>query len=126
MVRELGMSLPLPTTPFRYQATRRTNEASQPQLGVAYVIITSVLFVFPPELPVTGTNMNYCIVVFAIVIIISGITWILDGRKNYRGPKIDEGLEVLEATKVGQVGSAGGDKHDEAVLGDDTKHVVEA
>lgn len=60
--------------------------------------------------------MNYCIVVFAIVIIISMITWIFDGRKNYRGPKIDEGLEVLEATKV-DGGHVGGEKEIE----EDTK-----
>ena len=27
-------------------------------LGIAYVIVTTVLFVFPPELPVTGSNMS--------------------------------------------------------------------
>lgn len=27
-------------------------------IGVIYVIITTVLFVFPPDLPVTGTNMS--------------------------------------------------------------------
>lgn len=48
-----------------------------------------MLFVFPPELPVTGSNMNYCIVAFAIVLIISIIQWIVDGRKNYTGPKLD-------------------------------------
>lgn len=29
-------------------------------LGVAYVIVTTVLFVFPPALPVTGSNMSKC------------------------------------------------------------------
>jgi len=66
-------------------------------LGVAFVIITTVLFVFPPILPVTGSNMNYCIVAFAIVIIISMIQWFIDGRKNYTGPKIDLDESVLEA-----------------------------
>lgn len=33
--------------------------------------------------------MNYCIVAFAIVIIISVIQWIVDGRKNYKGPQLD-------------------------------------
>lgn len=28
------------------------------KIGVAYVIITTVLFLFPPELPVTGSNMS--------------------------------------------------------------------
>ncbi|KAF2497266.1 amino acid/polyamine transporter I [Lophium mytilinum] len=27
-------------------------------IGIAYVIVTTVLFVFPPELPVTGSNMS--------------------------------------------------------------------
>lgn len=29
-------------------------------LGLAYAIVTTVLFVFPPELPVTGSNMSKC------------------------------------------------------------------
>jgi choline transport protein len=27
-------------------------------LGIVYVIVTTVILVFPPELPVTGTNMS--------------------------------------------------------------------
>jgi len=57
-------------------------------IGLVYTIITTVLFVFPPFLPVTGTTMNYCIVAFAIIILISGIQWIVDGRKNFEGPRI--------------------------------------
>jgi len=63
-------------------------------IGIVYVIITTVLFVFPPELPVTGSNMNYCIVAFAIVIIIATIQWFVDGKKNFSGPQID--LEILK------------------------------
>ncbi|KAI4178702.1 MAG: hypothetical protein L6R41_008260 [Letrouitia leprolyta] len=75
-------------------------------LGLAYVIVTTVLFLFPPELPVTGSNMNYCIVAFAIVIIISTFQWFVDGRKNFKGPSIDEGLvhdEVLSPAR-GEIG----------------------
>lgn len=68
------------------------------QLGIAYVIVTSVLFVFPPMLPVTGNNMNYCIVAFAIIIIISTIQWFFDGRKNFSGPKVD-----IDAMQSGEV-----------------------
>ena len=68
-------------------------------LGIAYVILTTVLFVFPPVLPVTGSNMNYCIVAFAIVIIISMIQWFVDGKKNYSGPKIDIDHTILTATE---------------------------
>lgn len=66
-------------------------------LGIAYVIVTTVLFVFPPELPVTGNNMNYCIVAFAIVLLISVVQWFVDGRKNYRGPKIEIDDHLLVA-----------------------------
>jgi choline transport protein len=53
------------------------------------VIITTVILIFPPEIPVTGSSMNYCIVAFAIVLIISTIQWFVDGRKNYKGPQLD-------------------------------------
>ncbi|SMQ47354.1 unnamed protein product [Zymoseptoria tritici ST99CH_3D7] len=69
-------------------------------LGVAYVIVTTVLFVFPPALPVTGSNMNYCIVAFAIVCLISIVQWFVDGRKNYRGPKVDLDENVLVAVQT--------------------------
>ena len=39
--------------------------------------------------------MNYCVVAFAIWLSISLIQWIVDGRKNYTGPKLDD--QVLEA-----------------------------
>ncbi|KAG9642154.1 amino acid transporter, partial [Aureobasidium melanogenum] len=58
-------------------------------LGIAYVTLTSVLFLFPPELPVDANNMNYCIVAFGIWLFISLLTYIFDGRKNYTGPKVD-------------------------------------
>ena len=32
--------------------------------------------------------MNYCIVAFAIIILISAVQWIVDGRKNFEGPRI--------------------------------------
>lgn len=57
-------------------------------VGVLYMILTTVLFVFPPAIPVTGSSMNYCVVAFAIVLIISMIQWFVDGRKNYTGPKV--------------------------------------
>ena len=66
-------------------------------LGIAYVILTTVLFVFPPELPVSGSSMNYCIVAFGIVLIISMIQWFVDGRKNYTGPKVELDEQVLTA-----------------------------
>ncbi|KAI1775926.1 amino acid transporter [Hypoxylon cercidicola] len=63
-------------------------------VGIFWTILTTVLFVFPPELPVTSENMNYCIVAFGVILLIAVVTWIFDGRKNYTGPHVDvEGLE---------------------------------
>jgi choline transport protein len=43
--------------------------------------------------------MNYCVVAFAIWLIISMVQWFLDGKKNYTGPSIDmkamQGGEVM-------------------------------
>ncbi|KAK3092211.1 hypothetical protein LTR53_019636, partial [Teratosphaeriaceae sp. CCFEE 6253] len=68
-------------------------------LGVAYVLLTTVLFVFPPELPVTGPNMNYCVVAFAVVLIISMVQWFVDGRKNFTGPRVEMEGQVLTAVE---------------------------
>ncbi|RMZ73128.1 amino acid polyamine transporter i [Pyrenophora seminiperda CCB06] len=64
-------------------------------LGVSYTIVTTVLFLFPPELPVSTSNMNYCVVAFGIILFISTFQWFVDGRKNFTGPRAD--IEVLEA-----------------------------
>ncbi|KAI8932971.1 hypothetical protein NX059_010439 [Plenodomus lindquistii] len=69
-------------------------------IGIAYTIVTTVLFLFPPELPVTTSNMNYCVVAFGIILFISTIQWFVDGRKNFTGPRSEMGLEVLEAMKT--------------------------
>ncbi|KAL9480983.1 hypothetical protein ACSS6W_005769 [Trichoderma asperelloides] len=58
-------------------------------ISLSYIALTTVLFVFPPVLPVTGSNMNYCIVAFAIIIAISLFQWIIDGRKNFTGPRVN-------------------------------------
>ncbi|KAF1844099.1 amino acid transporter [Cucurbitaria berberidis CBS 394.84] len=68
-------------------------------LGIAYTIVTTVLFLFPPERLVTTSSMNYCVVAFGIILFISTIQWIVDGRKNFTGPRTDMGIEVLEAMK---------------------------
>jgi hypothetical protein len=37
--------------------------------------------------------VDYCVVAFGIIIIISAIQWIVDGRKNFTGPRVDVTLE---------------------------------
>ncbi|ELR03718.1 hypothetical protein GMDG_06352 [Pseudogymnoascus destructans 20631-21] len=58
-------------------------------IGLAYVAVTTVLFLFPPVLEVTGSNMNYCVVAFFLIFVIATIQWFVDGRKNFKGPKFD-------------------------------------
>ena len=49
---------------------------------------------------------DYCIVAFTIIIIISTVQWFVDGRKNFTGPRVGMGLEVLEAVKSQQNGGS--------------------
>ncbi|KAL9077267.1 MAG: hypothetical protein Q9157_003458 [Trypethelium eluteriae] len=70
-------------------------------LGIAYVIVTTVLFLFPPDLPVDASSMNYCVVAFGIVLIIATIQWFVDGRKNFSGPVSEEVLEAARSVEPG-------------------------
>jgi hypothetical protein len=51
--------------------------------------------------------MNYCIVAFGIILVISVAQWIVDGRKNYKGPYVDP--EVLQQADL--VGISTGQSH---------------
>lgn len=73
------------------------------------MIVTTVLFLFPPELPTTAANMNYCVVAFGIVLIISVIQWFVDGRKNFKGPQIEIDDSVLVAAKSHDPAARDGD-----------------
>ncbi|KAK8107569.1 amino acid/polyamine transporter I [Apiospora kogelbergensis] len=74
-------------------------------VGIAWTILTTVLFVFPPETPVTPDNMNYAVAAFGVMILIAVTTWFIDGRKHYVGPQVDvdgllngkvEGMEPVQ------------------------------
>jgi uncharacterized membrane protein len=55
-------------------------------IGVIWVIITVVLFVLPPEYPVTATNMNYTSLVFGTVVIAISLAYIFSARHWFKGP----------------------------------------
>ncbi|KAF1837446.1 amino acid transporter [Decorospora gaudefroyi] len=84
-------------------------------IGVSYTIVTTVLFLFPPELPVSASNMNYCVVAFGIILFISTFQWFVDGRKNFTGPRTDTGIDVLEAMKTQEQTDTGEDLHQHIV-----------
>ncbi|KOS13455.1 gaba permease [Malassezia pachydermatis] len=58
-------------------------------VGLLYVTLTTVLFHFPPFLPVTGDNMNYCVVAFAILEILCLGWWLLYAMRHYKGPAVE-------------------------------------
>lgn len=71
-----------------------------------WAVLTTVLFVFPPELPVTPANMNYCIVAFGVMLLVAGGTWVFNGRKHYAGPYIEiEGISSEEVHGLNPVQS---------------------
>jgi len=53
--------------------------------------------------------MNYCVVAFAIVLIVSVIQWFVDGRKNFTGPKMDANHHFLTATITPEMEADGQD-----------------
>lgn len=64
--------------------------------GVFFAIFTTIFFVFPSEVPVTSTSMNYTVVVaFGVVPLLAGLSWAFHGRKFYNGPRnLDLALEI--------------------------------
>ena len=54
--------------------------------AILFVLFTDVFFLFPPELPVTGSSMNYTVVVVAVVALMSATAWFAQGKKHFKGP----------------------------------------
>jgi choline transport protein len=87
------------------------------QISLVYIALTTILFLFPPSLPATGSSMSkmashilfpetnanlmvmtdYCVAAFGVVFIISTIQWFVDGRKNFVGPRIEVEVFTGEA-----------------------------
>ncbi|OBT51789.1 hypothetical protein VE04_09993 [Pseudogymnoascus sp. 24MN13] len=89
-------------------------------IGLAYVIVTTILFLFPPEMKVTGSNMNYCVVAFFLIFVIATVQWFVDGRKNFKGPKFD-----AHALEHGGVIGTGGEAERRRGSGETEGTVVE-
>ncbi|WFD37924.1 uncharacterized protein MJAP1_000872 [Malassezia japonica] len=70
-------------------ATKNNAAAVLNIVGLIYVSVTTVLFFFPPEVPTTGSSMNYAIVAFVFWLTICVVYWFTTGRKTYEGPLLD-------------------------------------
>ncbi|KAK3116738.1 hypothetical protein LTR53_002571 [Teratosphaeriaceae sp. CCFEE 6253] len=67
----------------------------------AYMIFVIFWSVWPPATPVTASTMNYSVVVTGGVVILSTIWYFVRGRKEYKGPLIDE--DVAAIMRLGSV-----------------------
>ncbi|KAI5460940.1 putative GABA permease [Mariannaea sp. PMI_226] len=65
-------------------------------IGAAYLVFASVTFNFPSAGPVDSQNMNYCSVAVVIVMLISLITWITNGRERFTMPSLDNPITGVE------------------------------
>lgn len=72
------------------------------QVGIFWTILTTVLFIFPPAIPVKSSSMNYCIVAFGVMFLIAGGTWVLGGRSHYQGPQIELQREAIDGVVFSQ------------------------
>ncbi|KIW20502.1 hypothetical protein PV08_01077 [Exophiala spinifera] len=68
--------------------------------GLLFLVFAGVDFNFPQVGPVTGDNMNYCSAAFGIIGLVSLVTWVFDGRKNFTGPQT--GVVVVNAVEQQQ------------------------
>ncbi|KAL8711953.1 MAG: hypothetical protein Q9220_003649 [cf. Caloplaca sp. 1 TL-2023] len=57
-------------------------------LGLLFLVFTSITFNFPTLNPVDEENMNYTSAAIGVIGLISIVTWITTGRKNFTGPQI--------------------------------------
>jgi amino acid transporter len=76
-------------------------------VGLVFLLFAGIDFNFPQEAPVTGDDMNYCSAAFGIIGLVSIITWVFDGRKNFTGPQTGD-MNVLEAETKGADTTGGG------------------
>jgi amino acid transporter len=66
-------------------------------VGLVFLIFAGIDFNFPQVGPVTGENMNYCSAAFGVIGLVSIVTWVFDGRKNFTGPQTPGIVNAIEA-----------------------------
>ena len=75
-------------------------------LGLLFLLFTSITFNFPTVNPVDKENMNYTSAAIGVIGLISAVTWITTGRKNFTGPQIEIPAEAVGGGRgVGANGS---------------------
>lgn len=56
-------------------------------LGLLFLLFAAITFNFPTDYPVTHESMNYTSAAIGVIGLISTVTWITTGRKQFTGPQ---------------------------------------
>ena len=70
-------------------------------IAVVWIGIISILFILPTGFPITGTNFNYTIVAFAVVLGGTTIWWMVSAKNWFKGPRVQGSPEELAAIEAG-------------------------
>lgn len=65
-------------------------------VGSVVLIAACVIFNFPSEAPINSQTMNYCPAAFGLVVLVSCVSWIMGGKKNFSMPTVREPTTALE------------------------------
>ena len=84
-------------------------------IGLLFLLFTSITFNFPTLSPVDENNMNYTSAAIGVIGLISIVTWITTGRKQFTGPQIGA-VDVVEGVQDGKQWTSEGVKT--KVIGD--------
>ncbi|RCH92951.1 hypothetical protein CU098_008192 [Rhizopus stolonifer] len=58
-------------------------------IAVFWIALITILFVLPPNYPITAVNMNYACLAVGAVLLGAGGRWAIDARKWFKGPVIN-------------------------------------
>lgn len=74
-------------------------------IGLVFLLFASITFNFPTVNPVDQNNMNYTSAAIGVIGLVSAVTWITTGRKNFTGP--ETGITVISVEVTEEVGGKG-------------------
>ncbi|KAJ8181878.1 hypothetical protein LV157_006629 [Aspergillus fumigatus] len=97
MIYALARDSGLPFSPIWTTVHARLKTPVNALVSIAYISFTTVLFMFPPARPVTGSTMNYAIAATGVFASLSAIYWFVRGRKHFMQVLVTAEMEIPEA-----------------------------
>jgi len=56
---------------------------------IAFTVLISIFYCFPVATPVTGSTMNYAVVVLGVFAILGLVNWFVYAKRGFQGPRIN-------------------------------------